>query len=155
MSNPRFLQELYEDSYALVKNQIEGISEGESLFQPPWGGNCVNWILGHLIVARCNILKMLDAPSVWEMEVCRHYVPGSDPVTGADDSVPIGKMQTDLDRTQETLLAALAQASEESLQVVSGERTIGEHLLLYNVHEAYHGGQLEILRHMLVHKRGE
>jgi hypothetical protein len=152
--DPHFFQEIYQDSYILIKNQVDGLSEDECLVQPPWGGNCVNWILGHLIVARCNFLTMLDTASVWEMERCRRYIPGSAPVTSADGAVPIDKMRSDLDRTQEDLLSALTTATDESLQVISGEKTKAEHLLIYNIHEAYHGGQLEILRKMLILNRG-
>ena len=149
---PQFLQDIYKDSYTLIKTQVEGLNEAESLVQPPGGGNCINWILGHLIVARCNFLTMLDASSVWEMERCRRYIPGSAPVTSADDTLSIEIMRSDLDRTQNDLLSALVQATVESLQIISGEKTKCEHLLIYNIHEAFHGGQLEILRQVLIHK---
>ena len=35
------------------------------------------------------------------------------------------------------------------VQEVSGEKTVGEHLAFYHTHEAYHAGQLEILRQVV------
>ena len=133
----------------LIKQRIEGIEHPESIYQPPFGGNCANWILGHIIVARCNFLMMLSIPSIWDMAQCRRYIPGSDPITGANGAVSFETLCVDLDNTQEQLLAALDQVSREKLQEFSGEKTIEEHLAFYSSHEAYHAGQLEILRQML------
>ncbi len=143
------LQNLYRDSYALVRQQIEGIGHQESLYQPPYGGNCVNWILGHIVVARCNFMMLLDVPSIWEMAQCRRYIPGSDPVTAESGATPFETLCGDLGRTQEQLLSALGRVSDEKLQETSGDRSIGAHLAFYNSHEAYHAGQLELLRQML------
>ena len=72
MNHQTLLIERYQYSYALAKKQMEGISDGEALIHPTWGGNCINWIAGHLVVARCNLLVMLKQPSVWEMNTCRY-----------------------------------------------------------------------------------
>jgi hypothetical protein len=149
MISQQLLKTLYEDSYAHVKQQIEGIKHQESIYQPPFGGNCVNWILGHIIVARCNFMMMLEIPSIWDMAQCRLYIPGSIPITGENDAILFETLCVDFDNTQEQLLMALDQVLKEKLQETSGEKTIGEHLAFYNSHEAYHAGQLELLRQML------
>ncbi len=149
MIEPRLLEALFEDTCSTVKRQIDEVTHLESVYQPPFGGNCVNWIVGHLVVARCNFLMLLDAPSIWDVARCRLFIPGSIPVANADDAVPFETLLADLDRTQEQLLTALAQASAEDLQVISGDKTIGEQLAFYHAHEAYHAGQLELLRQIL------
>ncbi len=149
MIEPRLLYALFADTYSSVKRQVDGVTHLESVYQPPFGGNCVNWIVGHLVVARCNFLMLLDAPSIWDMVRCRLFIPGSIPVTNADDAVPFEILLADLDRTQEQLLTALAQVSAEDLDAISGDKTIGEQLAFYQSHEAYHAGQLELLRQML------
>jgi len=139
-------KKLYEDSYALVKQQIEGVTHQESIHQPPNGWNCTNWILGHIIVARCNFLMMLDTPSIWTMAQCRRFIPGSNPIIDAENAILFEILSSDLDKTQEQLLTVLDQVSRKKLQEISGKRTIEEHLIFYNSHEAYHAGQLEVLR---------
>ena len=47
------------------------------------------------------------------------------------------------------MLAALAQVTAPDLEVIKDEKTVGEHLTKYAVHEAYHAGQLGILRQEL------
>jgi len=149
MISPQLLKDLYEDSYGLVKQQIDGIKHQESIYRPSYGGNCINWILGHIIVARCNFLMMLDIPSIWDMAQCRRFIPGSDPITSVIDTILFGALCEDLDNTQEQLMTILDQVTIEKLQEISGEKTIGEHLAFYNTHEAYHAGQLEILRQVI------
>ncbi len=149
MISQQMLKILFKDSFALVKQQTEGIKHQESIYQPPYGGNCVNWILGHIIVARCNFMMMLDIPSIWGMVQCRQFIPGSDPIIQPNGAILFETMCVDFDNTQEQLLMALDQVSSEKLQEISGEKTIGEHFAFYNSHEAYHAGQLEILRQVL------
>jgi hypothetical protein len=152
MIQPRFLQALFADTYDDIQRQTQGITHGDSVQQPPFDGNCINWILGHLVVARCNFLMLLEVPSIWSMEQCRRFIPGSAPVTGAEDALPLDALLAGLARTQEQLLTALARVSAEDLQQVKGEQAIGEHLISYHAHEAYHLGQLELLRQLVTEK---
>jgi hypothetical protein len=149
MIEPRFLRTLFVDTYDAIKRQMEGITHSDSVRQPPFDGNCINWILGHIVVARCNFLMMLDVPSIWGMDQCRRYIPGSAPVTGDDDAVPFNSLLAGLDRTQDQLLTALACASAEDLHLIKDDQSIGGHLISYHAHESYHLGQLEILRQLV------
>ena len=149
MIDPQLLQAMYEDTYTMVKQQIDGLEHLESVHQSPFGGNCINWIVGHLVVARCNFLMMLDTPSIWDMTICRRFIPGSNPVTGLEDALPFETLTAGLDRTQEQLMTALGGVSAEKLQVVNEDKTIGEHLAFYNAHEAFHAGELASLRRMI------
>jgi hypothetical protein len=105
--------------------------------------------LGHVVVARCNFLMMLDVSSIWGMDKCRRYIPGSAPVTDADDAIPFDSLLADLNRTQDQLLTALSRVSAEDLRTVKDDQSIGEHLISYHAHESYHLGQLELLRQLV------
>jgi len=48
---------------------------------------------------------------------------------------------------------ALDQTAKEKLQEISGEKTIGEHLMFYNSHETYLAGQLDILRQVINNRK--
>jgi hypothetical protein len=145
MIRPHFLKELFADSYEAVWQCTKRITHNESVWQPPFGGNSINWIMGHLVVSRCNFLMLLDVPSIWTMDQCLRFIPGSAPVTGDADSVPFESLRSDYDRTQELLVDALERATGEDLQEIKGERTVAESLAYYQSHEANHAGQLELL----------
>ena len=86
MIAPALLRSLFLDSHTKIKEHTAQITHAESVQSPVLGANCIHWIVGHIVVARCNFLMLLDTPSV------------------------------------------------------------GEQLATYAAHEAYHAGQLEILR---------
>jgi len=106
----------------------------------------MHWIVGHIVVARCNFLMMLDVPSIWDWSTCEFFIPGSAPTAEAADQVGFATLLADLDRTQNQLLAVLERVTAADLAVVKDNQAIGEHLIEYTVHEAYHAGQLEVLR---------
>jgi hypothetical protein len=148
MVRPHFIREQYVDSYTSVRQQVQGISHNASVQQPPFDGNTINWILGHLVVSRCNFLMLLGVPSIWRMAQCRRFMPGSPPVTGDADSVPLASLLADYDRTQEQLLEALARLTAGDLEQMKGDQTLAETLVFYQAHESYHAGQLELLRQL-------
>jgi hypothetical protein len=94
-------------------------------------------------------MMLLDIPSVWDMTLCRRFMPDSKPVTGFGDAVPFDTLAADLVRTQDTLIAALTQVSRDKLEEIRAEKTIGGHLAFYNAHEAFHAGQLVCLRQVI------
>lgn len=145
MVRAQFIKEIYSDSYNRIKQHTRSISHQESIWQPPFGGNAINWIMGHLVVSRINVLMPLDVPSIWTMEQCRRFIPGSAPVTSQADSVPFDRLLEDFDRTQGSLVYALERLPAERLAAPDGERSIAESLLYYHAHETEHAGYLELL----------
>ena len=49
----------------ILNRQTEGLTHQESLLQPQPGGNCLNWVVGHLVGNLVIILSVLagDPPS--------------------------------------------------------------------------------------------
>jgi hypothetical protein len=88
---------------------------------------------------------LLDVPSIWSMDQCLRFIPGSSPVTGEVDSIPFESLISDFDRTQEQLMGALEHVSDEVLGQIKEDRTVAESLVYYQSHEAEHSGQLELL----------
>jgi len=140
------LRSLFLDSYAKIKTHTMQITHAESVRSPVSGANCIHWIVGHVVVARCNFLTLLDTPSIWDWPTCECFIPGSKPTIETAARIRFATLLTDLDRTQDQLLAALAHIAEADLEVAKDGQTIGEQLVTYAAHEAYHAGQLEILR---------
>jgi hypothetical protein len=145
MIRSQYLQQMYAENYSLIKQYTRSVTHGESVWQPPFGGNCINWIMGHLVVSRCNFLMLLNVPSIWTMEQCLRFIPDSAPVISDDDAVPFDRLLADFDRTQDQLLDALEHVSDELLGEIKGDKTVAESLLYYHSHEAGHAGYLELL----------
>ncbi|MFN2187630.1 MAG: DinB family protein [Candidatus Promineifilaceae bacterium] len=141
----QFIRDQYVESYQNIKSFTAGINHKDSVWQPPFGGNSVNWIMGHLVVSRCNFLMLLDVPSVWPMDQCLRYIPGSKPVSGENGCVPFDEVLSAFDRTQEQLVTALDSATPKELAEIKDDRTVAESLVYYLSHESQHAGQLEIL----------
>ena len=153
MIRPQFLSEQYSDTYNQVKNVTAGISQSESLLEIGPGVNCLNWLVGHIVVARCNFLTFLDVPSIWGMDEIRRYIPGSTPIMNDEDATPFAQLLADFDRSQEQLTTALAQVVPADLTSVRQDKSIAEHLAYYAAHEAQHTGQIELICRLLENRR--
>ena len=146
MIAPQLLNTLFLDNHAKIIEATANITHGQSIQTPSFGGNCIHWVVGHLVVARCNFLILLNCPSIWDWPTCRLFIPGSSPSVESADHIRFSRIVADLDRTQDQLQAALNRTDSSELEVTKEDKSIGEHLAEYAVHEAYHAGQLDLLR---------
>jgi hypothetical protein len=137
----------------LVRMQAAGLAHADSLLQTPVRGNCMNWVIGHLLVSRNRVLRLLGAElPVAEAEIAR-YETESEPVTG--DGAGVWALEDLLaahDRTQERIADALRRATPDYLakELVVGERmmTVGQRIFGLYFHDTYHTGQAELLRQL-------
>ena len=151
MITPDILAEQYTLTYTNIQRQIDGLTHADSVLQLPFGGNCLNWTLGHITVTRWNVLAMAgdpDVQQVWNFGEARRYIPGSAPITRSEDAVPFETLVAVFDRTQERLLAILRTMTLSNLDKPVENATLGARLSFYHTHEAYHAGQLEIYRRL-------
>ncbi len=139
-------------NHGTVNVNTKGLTHEDSLVAPPGGGNCLNWVLGHLVVARNGLLKGLGLDPVWEEERAERYSRGSDPIT-AEDALPLDEILAEFAASQETLVEAVNALTDEDLDAASpikylkGEdETIGTMLTTFLFHESYHVGQTGLLR---------
>lgn len=144
--SPRLLVEAFTQNHPAIRVQLDGVGHEESLRQPPFSGNCINWVVGHIVVARTNILYPLGARSVWSRAEIMRYVPGSPPITADDQALRFAAILDELDRTQAQIAAALGRTPPEALDRIVGEKPLGEEIHDYAIHEARHVAQLDILR---------
>jgi len=139
-----------ERNLRVIKLQTDGLSDADALIQPPFRGNCMNWIIGHILYFRSRILQTLGDTFHWSDMVIRLYQRESDPITGAADGIlPLSLLLRDLESIQEPLIARLRQATPDELARVIGEVGTVEDVVCRLVwHETYHLGQLELLRQL-------
>jgi hypothetical protein len=134
----------------LIHHYADGVSEVQALRQLPFEANCMNWIVGHIVHRRNSSLACIGRTPIWSEDVDAMYRTGSDPVRDAGGARPLSDLMADLDRTQVALESALSVATDEDLdRIVENDRGVksaAEHLVGFHWHEAYHAGQLDILR---------
>ena len=134
----------------VIERQTGGLTHADSMLQLPFRGNCLNWVLGHIMVYRDAMLKMADAEPLWDKARTMPYGYGSEAMQADDDSVDLGVILADLRRSQEGLKAALAALSEEQLNtgtcIYGDGDNLRECLIELVWHDGYHAGQTEYLR---------
>ncbi|MFN2189367.1 MAG: DinB family protein [Candidatus Promineifilaceae bacterium] len=144
------LTQSYAANHWLIGVLIKGLSNEDSLVQPPYEGNCLNWVMGHIIAGRHTAMKLIGAESVWGQQELALYKTGSEPVVRGEQAVPLENLISDLNQTQERIAEALAGMGEAELlqegETDRGVKPIAEHLSGLHWHETYHVGQLELLR---------
>jgi len=131
-----------------LREKTDGITHAESVLQPPFPGlNCLNWNVGHIATFRNRLLQLLGEEPSLDPAIARRYVPGSEPVLGDEPGIgQLADLLSAIDVAQERLVAALPRlAPERAAEVLSAGQfsmTVGEWVMFYMRHEAYHIGQL-------------
>ena len=126
----------------VVKVNIDGITQEESLVSPALGGNCINWVLGHIIVTRDELLAELGCEKLCNEKITNTYISGSPPLNEGDaENITI--LTKLFEKSQNIITEHIGNLSPdndiEKIKTCAG----------FAFHEAYHTGQLGILRRML------
>ena len=147
MIRPQALINMFGYNLKLVDEQVASMTHEESILQPPFEGNCINWILGHLVSSRSTPLKLIGAQPVWTEAQTRFYRNGSLQYE-TEGIIHLGELVKAIYLTQERLISRLQQLTYEDMCIPSGyqDNTIGDSLAYFQFHEAHHIGQLLILR---------
>ncbi len=136
----------------VIKQKTEGLTHADSMLQLPIPANCMNWILGHIMVYRMQYLGVIDGVSKPDEGEFALYGFGSEPLTDPDKAIPLETLLARLDDLSAQVVAALEKMPESRLdEVWSEERgvTVDQQLHFYLVfHEAFHAGQLEPLHEL-------
>jgi len=145
------IQKFQLTSY-IIHRQAEGISNEESVIQPPVRGNCMNWILGHILTERNFVLKLLGDEPVFTQAETERYQRESDPVTGFSDGLPFDQLMAKLEFSQQLIEKGLKEITLERLaemdQAGTRKDPVGAIIAYIHWHETYHTGQFELLRQL-------
>ena len=131
--------------------QTEGLTHADSMLQLPFRGNCLNWVLGHMLVSRDYMLRIAGAETLWDNDKSAPYMFGSEAMTDDADSVPMENILADLERSQERLAETMASLDDETLDApFDNERddSLRKRLAFMTWHDSYHTGQTEYLRQL-------
>jgi|RhiMetdeSRZDD1v2_1073273.scaffolds.fasta_scaffold436823_2 uncharacterized damage-inducible protein DinB len=140
----------------IVRRNVGEITHEESLKQPEPAGNCVNWVLGHLVSARSEFLRGLGAEPVWGEADCRLYERHGQPIKGAREAKPLEEIWKAYDLTQERIRKAVSELTPQQLAQKAPfspsnnpKETVGSLLTVFAFHDAYHTGQTGVLRRIV------
>jgi uncharacterized damage-inducible protein DinB len=136
-----------------VHKNLAGITHEESLVAPLGGGNCINWVLGHVVYSRSGIARALGQQPLVARERTAIYERGAAALDARSDAVPLEELVQLYDAYQADLVPSLAGSDEATLaREVPGlfKRDVLEPLGVFLsslvFHEAYHVGQLGLIR---------
>ncbi len=149
--------ELYKFHNRIMHIFMRGVSHEESVLQLPFKHNCMNWILGHIVTNRSHVLEVAGAEHEWQQAVRDLYHQDTQPVTQDTPSIEFETLVNYLDESLELLKTALENKNdawmEENFENYRGEKSRYEHVTNFHWHEAFHLGQLEILKSFIESKR--
>jgi uncharacterized damage-inducible protein DinB len=142
-----------ERNLGIIKAQTKGLSHADTLLQPPFRGNCLNWVLGHIADNRSTMLRCLGEEAVLSEPHAGRYGYGSEPVCGdGKDILTLDQLLVALDQAQSALAGRLQTITDEELarevQSFLGTTTLGQLVFFLFWHETYHTGQTEALRQL-------
>jgi uncharacterized damage-inducible protein DinB len=152
MTGKDALRTQFQLFYLTANANLEGVSEEDSLVQPTPGGNCANWIVGHILGAHNGVARLLGESPVWESDQLERAT--TDPITSADEAIDWTTMVDALLRSEDRLLGALDALPAEDLDdpgftdPFGNQTTRGGFLGLLAMHQNYHAGQLGMSRRL-------
>jgi hypothetical protein len=136
----------------LIHDQTNDLSQIDTLIQPP-GGNCMNWVLGHLLESQVSMLKALDGNPPIDPVLLDRYKRESAPITADSEGVlSLEALLDGHDKVHAAIAARLSEMSESdfAVEIQQGERKVirGWRVFFLHFHYTYHIGQLEQLRQL-------
>jgi uncharacterized damage-inducible protein DinB len=139
-----------------LRTNVADLTHSETCLQPAPGGNCVNWIAGHILANRNTVLRLLGEEPIWSKEEAAPYARGSNPLADPEKAIPFERMLKDLEASQARIISGLQRLGTDGLaklappEMAGGKETsVGAVLSFFVLHEVYHAGQTGIVRRLL------
>jgi len=140
-------------THQVIRLNLEGISQAESLVQPQPAGNCLNWVTGHLLWVYDQALTMLKHEPVLGAEALKRYARGTPALTSTAEAIELSDLLKKMDVAVDRLDIAFAGLTEDDLNAKAPfspsnnpDETVRSLLGVITFHQAYHAGQLGVLR---------
>ena len=149
MKTRDMLGQHYGLMYQLAATNLAGMSPQQSVAQPSPGGNCANWILGHVVNVHNGVMQLVGEKPVWESEQLARA--GFEPITGPSKAIDWEPLRDRFLQSRDRCLSAISSISDDALaeQVphpFGGTCSRAELLSLLALHQNYHVGQLAMSR---------
>ena len=140
-------------THRAVRLNVDGISHEESLIQPQPAGNCLNWVVRHLVSAYQLVFPLLGQEPVVGEERLKPYARHAAPLENSAEALPLQELLAAFDKACERVDKGLANLDPKQLgefatySPTNGPKeTVRSLLASISFHQAYHAGQTELLR---------
>lgn len=133
---------VFNSNNQVIHINMKDVTHEDSLISPEKGGNCINWILGHIITSRDDVFEVLGLEKLCSKEFIGLYGRGQknfSPEKARNIKELMEKLDDSLQRLQEHIPDIDFDDREEDLK----------HLAFLSFHEAYHCGQIGIMRRII------
>ena len=149
MISPQYLAGMFNRNVRIIGMQINGLSHDDSLLQPPFYGNCMNWVIGHIVRSRGVMLKGGFDLSISLSDDQLHTYDKTAITEDGDHVLKLEQLLEGLSETQQLIEQAMTATDPEKFTAPYGERgTLGEYVVGFYFHDTYHTGQTEQLRQL-------
>ena len=148
------ISRIFDIHHRALAVNLDGITDEAALIEPHPGGNCINWIVGHILISRDAILGLLGQKPIFQNNRTAQYKRGAK-VADVGKLVPLSELIEALDASQKKLMTALeklpeAEANKPVEPAGSAPKTaLIDQLTFLQFHEAYHIGQVGLLRRIV------
>lgn len=144
-------------AHAVVRMNTAGITHQESLVQPQAEGNCLNFVVGHLMSVYDQALPLVGQEPVLGKEKLARYLRGSAPLRDPAEALPFDELLAAWDTASERFEAGLGTLTPEAMERPmpgpdsKGEltETVRSLLSIILFHQTYHAGQTGMLRRII------
>lgn len=126
----------------VINKNVEDITQEESLITSPAGGSCINWVLGHVVLTRDHMHKLLGIEKMLDEKFEKTYSRGAEKIN-PDDAAEIKDLLGIFNASQEKLMKILDETD------IRSDKNLLEEIPGLSFHEAYHAGQTGILRRVI------
>lgn len=143
-------------THQVLRLNVAGVTHEESLIQPHPGGNCLNWVVGHLVCIYDKTLPLLGQEPVMEEGALKRYDRGAPPLQDPAEALDLQELMTAWSEATRRIEAGLSGLTPETLDRPAPhspgnnpDETVRSLLALTLFHQAYHTGQAGILRRIV------
>lgn len=149
MISPQYMVNMFNRNVRIIGMQINGFTHEDSLLQPPFYGNCMNWVIGHIVRSRGSMLKGGFDLSLSLTDEQLHTYDKTAITEDGDHVLTLEQLLDGLNQTQQLIEQALTSTPVEKFTEPFGESgTLGEYVVGFYFHDTYHTGQTEQLRQL-------
>jgi len=141
--------------HGVLRRNVEGLTQEDSLIQPQRGGNCLNWVVGHLVCIYDMVLPGLGQQPVLGPNALKRYERGSAELHEAGEALPLADLVAAWDEATKRIEAGLATLTAEKMDALAPfspsnnpKETVRSLLAAVFFHQSYHTGQTGLLRRM-------
>jgi uncharacterized damage-inducible protein DinB len=151
MISAEHIKKIFERNLWVINKQVEGVTHEESLLQADFRANTMNWVLGHLLWERQAVLELLGMEPVAPQDLIDRYAYESEPITTESEGVfQLGEMLEYFQQSEEKFAEGFSKMDDSRWNEAVNDKgtTLWMRVEFLAWHEAYHVGQLELLRQL-------